>query len=77
MEHNGESLVTVTEDETNKIKLVYESDDVGFHHGAFSTELDPSGDGVLWKMKIEKLPNMWMRVGITGNLDLPDSLGMR
>ena len=71
VQHNGESFVTVTEDETNKIKLVYSRESDQHHCGAFSTELDPSGDGIFWKMKIEKLPNEWMFVGITGNPDLP------
>ena len=73
LEHDGESFVTVTEDETNKIKLVYASTQ-HYHCGAFSTELDPSGGGVFWKMKIEKIPRNWIFVGITGNLDLPDSV---
>ena len=75
VEHNGESFVTVTEDETNKIKLLYSGESDGHPHwGAFSTELDPSGDGVFWKVKIEKLPTTkWIFFGITGNLDLPDS----
>ena len=73
VQRDGGSFVTVTEDETNKIKLLYESDQQ-YQCGAFSTELDPSGDGVFWKMKIEKMPWDWIFLGIVGNLNLPASV---
>ena len=72
VQHDGGSSVTVTEDETNKIKLVYANN--RHYCGAFSTELDPSGDDVFWKVKLEKIPNLWIFLGIVGNLDLPASV---
>ena len=71
VQKNGDSLVTVTDDDTNKVNLMYNHTPDGHYRIACTTELDPSGDGVFWKVNIVKLPNThWIFLGIVGNFDL-------
>ena len=59
---------------TNKIKLVYNNATAGQYCVACTTEFDPSGDGVFWKVKLEKIPRNWIFLGIAETLDLQNDI---
>ena len=69
------STITMTESDNNKkITFVYQITATKcLHRLACSTELDSSGKGSFWKVKIEKFPdksNGWLLMGIAGNLNV-------
>ena len=67
------STITMTEHDNNKkITFGYKNEGRQDHHGVTcSTELDSSGEGSFWKLRIDKLSDdgNFFLMGITGNLD--------
>lgn len=58
-------------DNNKKITFGYKNEgEFNFHGLACTTELDSSGEGSFWRMKIDKSSDDgWLFMGITGNLD--------
>ena len=73
VQFKGRDSVTVTEEQNNTIKLVYNLATNGHHAVACTTELHPSGEGCFWKVTIGTIPNVYIRLGINGNFDLKNS----
>ena len=75
VQHKGDSRVIVTESDANKVKIVYNSSCLAHYCVACSTELDPSGDGVFWEVKLKHhVWYNWVFLGIAGNLDLREEI---
>ena len=70
VQNEGRDYVTVTENDKNTIKL-HKRTETGQYAVAFTTELDPSGEGCFWKVNIDSLPkSAYFFLGIAGNLSL-------
>ena len=71
-QYYGRNYVTVTEEQHNKIALVYDNSSFdSLYCVACTTELDPSGEGCFWKATIEpSRQKCFIHFGIIGNLDL-------
>ena len=74
--HKDGSLVTVTDDATpirsNLCIIMQLLDSIVLL--VPRNLIDPSGDGVFWKVKLEKIPRNWIFLGIAETLDLQNDI---